>query len=117
MTLLSRGHFAYLPLLLACVPSVAQTGSGSPRGVVTDPSGSVIPNVAVQVSNGQNAARVARTDLQGQYRINALTPGSYSIHAEASGFAPFEQLVRKVTEEEVREAARAHTPPDADQRV
>ncbi|MES1262425.1 MAG: carboxypeptidase-like regulatory domain-containing protein, partial [Acidobacteriota bacterium] len=91
MTLLSRGRFALVLLLAVRASSVAQTGTGSLRGIVTDPSGSVMPGVTVKVSNGQNAARVARTDSHGQYRIDGLTPGIYGIHAEAPGFTPFEQ--------------------------
>ncbi len=71
----------------------ASAGTGSISGVVTDPSGAVIPNVQVSVRNvGTNATRTVSTNEVGRYEVIALQPGSYEVIAAKSGFAT---LVRR----------------------
>ena len=56
-------------------------------GTVTDPSGSVIPNVKVSVTyleTGQT--RTIATNASGQYVIPDLHIGTYKVQAQASGF-------------------------------
>ena len=75
----------------------AQTSAIS--GVVTDPSGAVIPRAAVIVTNTETGAKRSDTsDSQGRYTIPQLPPGIYSLTTQASGFAdvtitPIELLV------------------------
>lgn len=55
-------------------------------GKVTDPSGAVVPNALVKITNAdtkQSAA--ARTDSSGTYKFAAVAPGSYSVEATAPG--------------------------------
>jgi hypothetical protein len=75
----------FLFLLLA-VLSYGQTTSIS--GVVTDPSGAVIPNASITVKNTQTGLqRSDVSDSQGRYTIPQLPPGIYSLKATSSGFA------------------------------
>ncbi len=55
------------------------------HGVVTDPSGAVIPNASVFITCG-NFRRVGQTDAAGRYSIT-LPPGSYLLRTVAAGFA------------------------------
>ena len=68
--------------------SLAQTaGTGAITGTVTDPSGSVVPNVEVViVSEATGAKRTASTGADGTYRFPLLPPGSYRIEASTTGF-------------------------------
>jgi hypothetical protein len=71
----------------APVVSSAPAGA-SLQGVVTDPSGAVIPAASVTVS-GSNFARTLSTDESGRYSLAGLLPGNYSVQVHSAGFAPF----------------------------
>jgi len=70
---------------------LAQIPSGTIRGQVSDPSGAGVPGAAVQAvsSSGQASSAVAKND--GSYEIRGLAPGKYTLRAQATGFAIFEQ--------------------------
>jgi hypothetical protein len=56
-------------------------------GSVTDPTGAVIPNASVTVTNeGTNVSHSTVTNSSGLYRVEALIPGVYSVKAETKGF-------------------------------
>jgi hypothetical protein len=58
------------------------------NGTVMDPSGAVIPNVSITITNSETGLqRSAASDSQGRYSIPQLVPGMYQIKATASGFA------------------------------
>jgi hypothetical protein len=75
--------------ILAVAPSMmAQTSStGALTGTVTDPTGAVVANVTVTLTNTDTGqARTATTGSDGTYKIGLLPPGSYRIQFEAAGF-------------------------------
>src|SRR5690348_3735523 len=77
--------------LLAVTLVSAQTGglTGQIEGTLRDPAGSVIPNAKVTLVNtGTGLERDARTDDSGLYRFPLIPLGTYSVSAEAQGFAP-----------------------------
>jgi len=83
--------FAAIPLL--CSSAFAQsTYTAQIRGAVTDPSGAVIQNATVTITNvGTNISTVAKTDSKGLYLLPGLRPDRYVIRAEAPGFRGQEQ--------------------------
>jgi hypothetical protein len=59
------------------------------RGAITDPAGASISNVSVTVTNSlTQAVRRTTTDPAGHYAVDDLDPGTYTVQAEAPGFAP-----------------------------
>src|SRR6266478_1374894 len=70
-------------------PVRAQLGNeGSIEGVVTDPSGAVIPGVALRVTNlGTSATFSTTTNELGLFRFPVLSVGSYELVAKHPGFA------------------------------
>src|SRR4029077_5142678 len=61
-------------------------------GTVTDPSGAVVPNVAVVITNTDTGSgRTIPTNDAGQYVAPDLQIGHYSVKATASGFKAAEQ--------------------------
>jgi hypothetical protein len=61
-------------------------------GTVTDPSGAVIPNVAVTLTNTDTGlSRVIPTNDAGQYAAVDLQIGHYKVKAEVAGFKAAEQ--------------------------
>src|SRR5262245_50641634 len=66
---------------------LAQTPSANVVGRVTDPTGAVIPGVAIQVTNlDTNISQTAQSNEVGDYTIPFLRPGRYSLEATSSGF-------------------------------
>ena len=82
--------FAVVPLLFFLASSVfAQTSKGSISGDVTDARGAFIAGAAITATNHNTGeARTAATGGLGQYRIDALEPGIYSVAVTQKGFAP-----------------------------
>ncbi len=61
------------------------TVKGGLGGTVFDPSGAVVPKAKITMV-GPIGTKTITTDAQGRFMFDLLTPGSYSIRAEASGF-------------------------------
>jgi len=69
---------------------VAQTGLAAVRGVVTDPSGAVVPNVTVELTNvAMNVSRKEVTNTVGEYEIPYVVPGTYQVTCTATGFEKY----------------------------
>jgi hypothetical protein len=68
----------------------AQTLTGTITGKVTDQQGGVLPGVTMTLT-GKTGSQTQVTDAQGVYRFLGLTPGTYNIKAELSGFKAREQ--------------------------
>jgi hypothetical protein len=87
-----RFQRAFLLSALTALPSLvyAQT-SATVNGVVTDPSGAVIPGVAVTISNPATGVRYdVKTDSAGSYRFSNVPPGpGYVMEFSGQGFAPY----------------------------
>ena len=74
-------------LLLNSV-GIAQTSRGQVRGVVTDQSGSVLPNAKVILANvDTGVVNQKDTDHAGLYVFDFVDPGTYTVTVEAGGFA------------------------------
>jgi hypothetical protein len=62
---------------------------GNLGGTVIDPSGAVVSNAKITMS-GPVGGKTVTSDADGRFSFDALTPGVYSIKAEANGFKPTE---------------------------
>jgi len=80
--------FFVLAVLALCpVEAVGQLVFGTISGSVTDPSGAVIPNAMVKVSNvNTGVVHTFKTNEAGIYNATSLTPGVYKVEATAPGF-------------------------------
>ena len=68
----------------------AQSNSGSIVGVVTDPSGAVIPGASVTIRNPVSAySRTTPTDATGHFRFPNLPFNPYHLTVTREGFAAF----------------------------
>ncbi|HKW18016.1 MAG TPA: carboxypeptidase regulatory-like domain-containing protein [Terriglobales bacterium] len=96
MTRISICFLALLILFLLTLPVLAQTtiSTGSIQGIVTDPSGAVIPGARVTVTNrGTAQTFTVSTTSAGAYASGALIPGDYLVKVEAKGFKSAEAPV------------------------
>jgi hypothetical protein len=87
-------HLCTLTLAAALVVAgaVAQTGTGTLRGTMTDDSGGVIPAANVTLT-GKGVNRTAQTQVDGSYVFQGLAPGQYSVVVSFPGFAPVNKPV------------------------
>src|ERR1700722_9350641 len=59
------------------------------QGIATDPSGAVVPDASIQVTNkATGIKRDAKTGSDGLYRVISLAPGTYQVSVTATGFRP-----------------------------
>jgi hypothetical protein len=74
--------------MLAPFALLAQTATTSVHGVISDPSGALVPGAHVSISNPETGYKSERvTDVRGEYAFEQITPGKYTILAQASGFS------------------------------
>jgi len=80
--------FAAFLILAGSGASLAQTVAGVITGTITDPSGAVVPNATVTITNaGTNASQSATTGSDGSYRFSLVPPGTYTLDVKAANFA------------------------------
>src|SRR5579863_3779236 len=76
-------------ILVALHPAAWAGTTGSLAGIITDPTGAVIPGARLTVTNtAQGIQRNAIADSKGAYTFPSLPVGEYRLHAEAQGFKP-----------------------------
>jgi hypothetical protein len=83
-----------IAILMLLVPGLlfGQRTSASISGVVTDPSGSLIPRVHISAINtGTGAITATDTNAEGFYVFTSLEPGNYQVHVQMPGFEEYEQ--------------------------
>lgn len=74
-------------VLMTSSVALAQAGSSSLRGIVTDLQGRAVSGANVTISDDQkNFKRDQTTNESGAYVFTSLPPGTYRIDVEASGF-------------------------------
>ena len=82
---------AAIVVLLACLPLFSQSTQGTIQGTATDQSGGLIAGATVTVIDvARGITRALMTDGAGEYVATNLTPGTYTVRAEAKGFRTVE---------------------------
>ena len=85
-----KSPWALAALLVSLsIGSVAQTGAGL-HGVVTDPSGASVPGALVQL-RGPGVDQRTTTDATGNYAVETVKPGKYTVRFIAKGFTLIER--------------------------
>lgn len=78
-------------LLLFSLAGVSQERVGELKGVATDSTGAVLPDVNVTITNKTtNRVYTTATGQEGAYIVRNLDPGRYSVKFETSGFTTVE---------------------------
>ena len=89
---------ATLTLALTAGVTFAQTTSGDLVGTVRDPSGAVIPNATITITNEETGVAVSlKSGDSGEFRAGNLLPGKYDLAVSSSGFQPY--TLRAITVE------------------
>ncbi len=113
---------------ISVVVGFAQQSRGTLRGVITDEFGATIVGATVTLIDQNGVEKTAVTNNEGAYSFSGLTPGKYSVRAEAIGFAVSDEsdvdvaagqrathdVTLKVTIEEQKVTIDAETPISTD---
>jgi hypothetical protein len=79
-----------LAAALLSAPATAQQGSAEIRGRVLDPQGGAVPGAAVVIRNQATGMfRQVVSTSDGTYFLSGVTPGTYELSAELSGFKKY----------------------------
>ena len=79
-------------LLLSSIPLSAQQGTGELRGRVVDAQNAVLPGVTVVARNEASGIfREIVSGPDGSFFMSALTPGTYEVDAQLSGFKKYQR--------------------------
>jgi hypothetical protein len=80
-------YMLVLGVLLLALPFLAHAQEATIVGTVTDPSGAVVPNTSITITNvATGATRSLTANADGQYVASNLPIGKYDLKAEAAGF-------------------------------
>ena len=92
-------HVAKAALLAAVVLFPALAHAQSITGVVRDGSGGVLPGVTVEAASPSliEKVRTVVTDGTGQFRLENLTPGAYTVTYTLPGFTTVKRDAVQVT--------------------
>lgn len=78
---------------LACAPLLAQVTSGTISGTVKDPTGAVVKDATVTLSNPANGlTRTVTSSSDGNFVAPNLLPGTYNVTVTAKGFKKSETV-------------------------
>ena len=100
-----------LCVFMAANLAFAQVNTADILGTVTDSGGAVIPNVKVTIINtATNDTKVVTTNSTGDYIVNLMPSGSYTITAEAPSFKKAAINLNVVSGDRAREPAARHRP-------
>lgn len=88
------GPLLVLALCFTAELKAQTTTSGGLTGVVTDPSGAVVPSADVEIRDeAKGTTRSTRTDQEGTYRFFFLAPSRYTLTVTHEGFRNSSKLV------------------------
>lgn len=79
-------YILLMTILLACAAPAQQNTTGGLKGKVKVESGSA-SNISVVVQQGEREVTTATTDSKGNFRIDNLEPGSYSLTFNKTGLS------------------------------
>src|SRR5713226_5169174 len=80
-----------LLILVFCAGvALGQQGTGSLKGQVSDEFGGVIVGATVVAVNAAGVEKTVKTNGEGNFVLNGLVPGKYTIRVTATGFAGYE---------------------------
>jgi hypothetical protein len=68
-----------------------QSGTASLHGLVTDPSGGLVPGASIAAAGPNGFQKTTHADPQGRYRLEGLPGGVYSIRTVHAGFADWQR--------------------------
>jgi hypothetical protein len=82
--------------VVAVTPAYAQVSlsTGGISGIVTDPQGAAVPGARITITSKElGTNQVLQSSSAGYFTVGALSPGNYTVRAEAPNFKSFQTTV------------------------
>jgi hypothetical protein len=77
-------------LIAGSMTAMAQTTTADILGTVSDPTGAIVPNATVKLTDmGTQTVRTIQANAAGEFDFTLLQPGRYSVVVTAPGFSSF----------------------------
>jgi hypothetical protein len=91
---MKRAISSFPLLLLVLSSSIAQVSTTSLHGVVSDPGGAVVSGARITLANrAAGFGRTTTSNGRGDYQFLQVPPGTYTLTAEAAGFATVSRVL------------------------
>src|SRR5271168_1526891 len=90
-------------------PAVVQTGTGTIRGQVTDPSAAAVVGASIIATAPDGTSLAATTNRDGVFELKGVAPGKYSVEVIAKGFALYKNDAVQVTANQLQQLTIALT--------
>ena len=85
-----RFTFAVVALLCLAAYASGQQTRATLTGLVTDPTGAVVPNAIIKIVNSETGATtLVKSNSRGSYTAPFLAPGVYAISVQMTGFKAY----------------------------
>jgi Carboxypeptidase regulatory-like domain len=99
----SARFFLSVSILILCtIAACAQAGRGGISGLISDPTGAIIPGAAVTAQSRTTEVKLSTVSTAaGLYSFVSLSPGTYDVTATAKGFETVLQKSVKVDVDQV----------------
>jgi len=90
-------------------PAVVQTGTGTIRGQVTDPSAAAVVGASIIATAPDGTSLAATTNRDGVFELKGVAPGKYTVEVIAKGFALYKNDAVQVAANQVQQLTIALT--------
>src|SRR6202041_1604679 len=90
-------------------PPTVQTGTGTIRGQVTDPSASAVVGASIIATAPDGTSLAATTNRDGVFELKGVAPGKYTVEVIAKGFALYKNDAVQVAANQVQQLTIALT--------
>jgi hypothetical protein len=94
--IIKRSCCLLMLLILTVSGALARQNAGALSGRIVDEQGAVVVGVKLTVVNSKGVERATTTNDQGNYFIEGLAAGIYTVRVAATGFAPYENTAVEI---------------------
>src|SRR5271170_6787319 len=84
-------------------PAAVQTGTGTIRGQVTDPSAAAVVGASIIATAPDGTSLAATTNRDGVFELKGVAPGKYTVEVIAKGFALYKNDAVQVAASQVQQ--------------
>ncbi len=101
----------------SAAPAAVQTGTGTIRGQVTDPSAAAVLGASIIATAADGTSLAATTNRDGVFEVKGVAPGKYTVEVIAKGFALYKNDAVQVAAGQVQQLTIALTIEEEQQQV
>jgi hypothetical protein len=101
----------------SAAPAAVQTGTGTIRGQVTDPSAAAVVGASIIATAPDGTSLAATTNRDGIFELKGVAPGKYTVEVIAKGFALYKNDAVQIATGQVQQLTISLTIEEEQQQV